>query len=308
MKRWFPLIRGGHTLKRPRSVAFAAALLLAPGLGAHAQDGRQSVHWAYAAFFGTGRYTLDGGAETTMLSFAPGRLFRESELSGTGERRAGYRLRVPLSIGAHELDAPESLPDLRFHSVTSLSIVPGVEIDLPISTLWSLKPLAYAGWGTDFGGDASALIFRAGLRSERRFDLDAFDLTLYNGLTRIGYSESDGASSGINLFEAGLDFGRLLPAKKMGDEPVRLYWHILYTRYFDELSLDAIGLLDEASSRLVEASSVGSEWELGAGFGKAGSRLGIWRLKFDRVGISYRFDSDGQFSGIGIVFKSLFAR
>lgn len=243
-----------------------------------------------------------------MLSLSPGHIFRRAEFSEAGERRVGYRLRVPFSIGAHDLDTPASLPDLRLDSVNSLSVVPGVEIDLPISALWNLKPLVYVGMGTDFGGDASATIFRIGLRSERKFDLDAIDLALYNGLARMGYSEHGGESSGINLFEAGLDFGRMLPGKKIGGEPVRLYWHMLYTRYFDQLSLDAVDLLDEPSTRLVESSSVGSEWELGAGFGRSDGRLGVWRLRFDRVGITYRFDSDGQFSGVGIVFKSLFAR
>jgi hypothetical protein len=51
-----------------------------------------------------------------------------------------------------------------------------------------------------------------------------------------------------------------------------------------------------------------SEWELGVAFSKASGRIGWWRLRFDRVGIAYRLGADGEFSGIGIVFKSLFDR
>ena len=283
-------------------------LALAPAAACLAQDTAQSVSWAYAAFFGTGRYSLDGGAETTMLSFAPGHVFHQASLSDDGERRLGIRLRVPFSFGAHELDTPASIPELRFDSVNSLSVVPGVEIDVPISGLWNLKPLAYAGWGADFGGDVSAAIFRIGVRSERRFDLESLDLSLYNGLARMGYSERHGESSAVNFFETGLDFGRLLPRRKIGDEPVRLYWHVLYTNYFDALRLDAAGLIDNVSRGLVDVSSISSEWEIGVGFGRAGATLGIRRFRLDRVGLTYRFDSAGDFSGIGIVFKSLFAR
>jgi hypothetical protein len=290
--------RQGRGIARELSRCIAIAVVLAaPWSGAKAQD----VHWAYAAFFGTGHYSLDGESETTVLRIAGGGILRAAELDEAGARRVGIRIRVLSAIGAHEFDSPDLFPSFRFDSINSFSIVPGVEIDIPISPEWSLKPIAYAGWGTETGGDVDAAIYRFGLRSERVFEPGAIGVTLYNSLLRMGYSADDDTSDVVNLFEIGLDFSRALENRQIGGSPVEIYWHALYTRYFDELHLDS-------SDFSIETAGIDSEWEIGAGFGRQGGRLGIWRIRFDRVGIAYRFNSDGQFSGVGIVFKSLFDR
>ena len=259
------------------------------------------MHWAYAAFFGTGHYSLDGESETTVLRISAGHVFRQAALDETGMRTVGVRLKVPFAIGAHEFDSPDLFPSFTFDSINSFSIVPGVEFDIPIAARWSLKPLIYVGMGTETDGDVDAEIFRLGLRSERVFATSPTSVTLYNSLLRMGYSADDDSSDAVSLFEMGLDFGRSLANRKLGGAPVRIYWHALYTRYFDELTLDS------GDFSLVTAG-IDSEWEVGAGFGRQGARLGLWRIRFDRVGIAYRFNSDGRFSGVGIVFKSLFDR
>jgi hypothetical protein len=281
---------------RARRVALAF-LLAAASSGARAQ----SVHWAYASFFGTGHYSLDGESETTVLRVSAGHVVRRAELDEAGARMVGIRVRVPFAIGAHEFDSPDLFPSFRFESVNSFSIVPGVEIDVPIASHWNLKPMAYVGWGTETGGDVHAAIFRLGLRSERVFEPGSIDVALYNSLLRMGYSANDDSSDAVNLFEIGLDFSRALANRKLGGAPVEIHWHALYTRYFDEIHLDS-------SDFSLEPAGIDSEWEIGAGFGRQGERLGLWRIRFDRVGLAYRFDSDGQFSGVGIVFKSLFDR
>ena len=285
------------TRSRLRRLTVAALLSVAAVGSAEAQ----SVHWAYAAFFGTGRYSLDGESETTVLRIAPGHVLRPAAVDDAGARTVGIRLKFPLAIGAHEFESPDLLPTFSFSNINSFSIVPGVELDVPIAAHWSLKPLTYVGWGTETGGDVNAAIFRLGLRSERVFQPGATGVTLYNSLLRMGYSANDDTSSAVNLFEIGLDFSRALSNRKIGDAPVQIFWHVLYTSYFDELSLDSGDLA-------LETAGIDSEWEIGAGFGRQGARLTLWRLKIDRVGIAYRFDSDGQFSGVGIVFKSLFDR
>jgi hypothetical protein len=283
---------------RARSAQVAIALLLAVAAGSAKA---QSVHWAYAAFFGTGRYSLDGESETTVLRVAGGHVLRQARIEEDGSRTPGIRLRLPAAVGAHEFESRDLLPAFTLDSVNSFSIVPGIEIDVPMGAHWSLKPLAYLGWGTETGGEVDAAIFRLGLRSERVFEPGAIGVTLYNSLLRMGYSADDGSSSSVNLFEVGLDFSRSLENVKLGDAAVEIYWHALYTSYFDQLSLDSGDLS-------FESAGIDSEWEIGAGFGRQGERLALWKVKFDRVGVVYRFTSDGQFSGVGIVFKSLFDR
>ena len=292
-----PVSRAGCGRRRRSPGAFVLALLFLAASHAEAQ----SVHWAYAAFFGTGRYSLDGESETTVLSIAPGHVLRPATRDEAGKRTVGIRIRVPFAVGAHEFESPDLLPTFSLDSINSLSIVPGVELDVPIAAHWNLKPLLYVGVGTENDGNVDAEIFRIGVRNERLFEPGATEVALYNSLLRMGYSVDDGNSSTVNLFEIGLDFGRSLANRKLGDAPVRIYWHAVYTRYFDELRLDS-------GDVAIESAGIDSEWEIGAGFGREGERLRLWRLKFDRVGIAYRFDSDGEFSGVGIVFKSLFDR
>ncbi len=292
------IARCAHGSTRAWSRPIVTAVLLAcASLRAEAQ----SIHWAYAAFFGTGHYSLDGESETTVLRISAGHVIREASLDETGMRTLGIRVRVPFAIGATEFESPDLFPSFRFSSINSFSIVPGVEIDVPIAARWSLKPLVYVGMGTETGGGVDAEIYRLGLRSEWLFEPTETSVSLYNSLLRMGYSADDGSANTVNLLEIGLDFGRSLANRKLGDAPVRIFWHAMYTHYFDELTLDS-------GDFSLRPAGIDSEWEIGAGFGRQGGRLTLWRVKFDRVGVVYRFNSDGQFSGVGIVFKSLFDR
>jgi len=261
----------------------------------------ESFHWAYATHFGTGRYTLDGRTETVVLSVSPGWTWREPSLGSDGSRTIGYRFRFPVAVGTTEFESLDAINDLGLDSISALSVVPGVEIEIPVTGRWSLKPLAYLGLGAELGGGEHAGIFRLGLRSRLVFDLGDTDMHLVNAVERIGYSESGGSSDAFNLVLTGLDFSRPLENSRIGGERVVIGWHVMYTSYVDSLGLD----IRAASLR---PATISGEWELGVSFGKQSSRLRLWRLKFDRVGLAYRFDSEGDFSGIGIVFKALFDR
>jgi hypothetical protein len=98
----------------------------------------------------------------------------------------------------------------------------------------------------------------------------------------------------------GFEFDRRLGAKKIADEQVVLHWHVGYTSYLN--GLEIFPDLD------LERLELDGEWELGIAFGTGEEPLRLWRLKWDRVGIVYRFGSDGDFAGIGLVFHSLFER
>jgi hypothetical protein len=261
----------------------------------------EGIHWAYAAYFGTGRYSLDGRLDTTVVSFAPGRTLREPEILESGKRTLGYRIRVPVSLGAQEFGSLAQINQLALDRINAVSIVPGIEIDIPMSERWSLKSLAYLGLGAETGGGVDSKIFRFGFRSQLKFQFDQTEMALVNGIGRIGYSADDGSSDAINLIKTGLDFGRPLTEKKIGGDPVAINWHILYTNYLDSFGLDLSG------ARL-RPSAFSSEWELGVAIGKQAGQISLWRFNMDRIGLAYRFGAHGDFSGIGINFRSLFDR
>lgn len=259
------------------------------------------IHWAYAAYFGTGRYALDGLADTYVLSFTPGWEWRESEWDDSGRRQLGFRFRMPVAIGAHEFSPDVSLESFRLKSVNTISAVPGIEIEIPATERWTLRSLSYLGFGTELDGGASARLYWLGMRSQFKFELDETEIFLVNGLSRVGYSGEGEASSRIMPLSTGLEFRRQLANRKIGDEPVFLNWHVSYTKYLDELAFDFGG----ANTDPIQ---VASEWELGVAFSKGDQKLKLWRLSWDRVGLAYRFDPDGDFSGVSLVFQSLFDR
>ena len=90
-----------------------------------------SIHWAYAAHFGTGRYSLDGQTETAIVSVAPAWSWREPEFGEPGMRQFGYKFRVPIAFGAHEFSSLDTIGDLNLGSFEAISIVPGVEVEIP---------------------------------------------------------------------------------------------------------------------------------------------------------------------------------
>jgi hypothetical protein len=260
------------------------------------------IHWAYSAYFGTGHYELGTEEEVFTASVRPRRRWREASIGPDGRRRIGVDLRVPIGIGAHDFAADDLGGTFRLGNVGTVSAVPGVEIEFPVTSRWSLKPIAYAGWGTETHGDASAWIYWTGIKSRLRFHAASFDWSLVNGLTYVGYSSDASERGSVLPLLTGLEFQTPLNGKTIAEHPVHLHWHIAYTKYLNEVEFLSAG---GTSPHTVE---VGDEWEIGVAFGTGDEPLRLWRLRWDRVGIAYRFSNDGNFTGIGLVFHSLFDR
>jgi hypothetical protein len=179
--------------------------------------------------------------------------------------------------------------------------VPGVEADIPIGSRWSLRPFANVGWGTETGSDASsAWVYWTGVKSRLAFPgRDGFEWALVNSLTYSGYTNDAHQSSRVLPLFTAFEFDRPIE-KKIGGDPVHLYWHVGYTDYLKHEPLllgSGVGSID-----------VEDEWEAGMAFGKGAEPLRLWRLHWNRVGIAYRFSSDREFKGISIFFSSLFDR
>jgi hypothetical protein len=259
------------------------------------------IHWAYGAYFGTGVYRISGGEEAYILSARPRWGLRDAALDERGERTVGIDLRFPVAIGAYDLNVADIGGTLSIDNVGTLSAVPGIEFDVPIGPRWSLKPLAYVGWGTELDGDASAWIYWTGLKSRLIFPRDETTWALVNALTYVGYSAGTGENGNVLPLFTGFEVDRPLAMKKIGGEQVVLHWHVGYTSYLNEVEL-----LADATN--IEHIRLDDEWELGLAFSRGQEPLRLWRLHWDRVGVAYRFSSNGDFSGISLYFKSLYER
>jgi len=286
----------------PAILLAAAAIGAAADLSAQAND-EQFVHWAYAPYFGTGSYEVGDSQQLYALRLAKRWRLREPELNDPedGGRRIGIDLRVPVTIGTQYDRFGDLSGFFDTGNVSAISAVPGAEFTVPINARLTLKPLVYAGWGKELGGGDSAWIYWTGLRSQFAFEADAVEWWLINSLLVVGYTSAGTPSETVLPLLTGFEFRKPLSDLKLGGDPVYLNWSVAYTRYLNSLDL-RIGTVS------VPSLEVDDEWEVALAFSKGPVRLKLWRFQFDRLGIAYRFGTDGRFTGVGVVFRSLFDR
>jgi hypothetical protein len=264
---------------------------------AQPDDGAAPIHWAYGAFFGTGRYKLSDDASVDVLRVQFRHDFMEPALED-GRRRPGVTLRVPMAAGHQgELPLGGDIPEFAA-AVSTISVVPGIEFPVPIGEHWSIKPLASVGYGHALGSGDAAWIYRAGIRSEYKFATERFDWALTNALMILGFRDNNQVSQQAEPLTIGLEARIALKNRKIGDDPVFLHWHVARTHYLKEPIL---------SGELAEPIlALDGEWELGAAFSKGDSRVRLWKFGWDRVGFAIRMDSHGEFTGFRLNFRSLF--
>lgn len=283
------------------STANQAHKLMARAPASAQSESAEAIHWAYGAYFGTGRYTFGSGERAYVIGARPSWRWREAQLDTNGNRRVGVEFRLPVAIAAYRFELGTPGSTLRLDNIAALSVVPGIEFDIPVTERWSLKPLVHAGWGTELHGDASARIYWTGVKSRVSFQHGTLAWNLVNGLGTVGYSTDTGQRARVAPLLTGLEFERPLAGKTLRGEQVYLHWHVAHTNYLDEL--EAV-----PRSAMLEPVTIEDEWEVGAAFSTGHTPLRVWRLRWDRVGLAYRFSSGGDLQGVALTFRSLFDR
>ena len=265
-----------------------------------AQDpNANSVHWAYSSYFGTGWYQVDGDRDVFVLRTTPRRELREPGLDDDGVRTIGIELIFPITAGLDRFDLDDLPEAVDLDNLASLSLIPGINITIPINKRWSLRPFAAAGWGSILNGSESAWTYWAGVKSRYAFQNGNLNWALVNSATYVGYTPNEGPSEYFLPLMAGLEFDYPLGNKKLDDEQLFLSWHGMYTSF--ESNLDFVL---EGS----QATPITDQWEFGLSFHKQDNRIKIWWFSFDRLGMAYRFSSSGDLKGISFVFRSMFER
>src|SRR5262245_39052500 len=102
------------------------------------------INWWYSATFGTGFYKI-GPAVATVI-----RLPFSYRVQAMEEGRVGVNLLAPVTVAAYHLNLRE-LNQLNLHDdVAAASVLPGAEVEIPMTERWRLKPFAQAGMGSEF--------------------------------------------------------------------------------------------------------------------------------------------------------------
>jgi hypothetical protein len=263
--------------------SMAAALgLAAPGraqtppaaVQQRAERPDELFNWYYASVFGTGYYRI--GEEQVGVARVPLRY----ELRAASAERWAVHLTLPVSVAFAEFDLENF--DLGKVRAQGLSVLPGIEVEIPLAEDWRLRPYANLGGGWEFESDQSSTIFSLGATTRyTRPALEASRLALGGRLAYAGYSAGGEASQLVQL-SAGAELA--VPAGfTLGERPALLAFQLIGTVYVKELEF----LLPSTGTR-----QVSREAELGLA-------LGVWRpfevlgVSFDRLGLAYRAGDSG---------------
>lgn len=280
--------------------SFCATVLLLSGIQADAQtEDINAVHWAYSTYFGSGWYQVSDAQDAFAIRYTPRRSLSDTQLREDGTRQWGIELRFPVTVGLNHFPLDDLPGSVDPENLASISFTPSVYLTWPANERWMLRPFAALGWGTLLNGDESAWSYWAGVKSRYVLHEGARELALLNSLAFVGYSPSDGSGEDFWPVMSALEFGHPVLRDPGDARKWRLNWHLSYTFFQNDLDL---------VSRNLETEPVSDQWELGLAVSREDAAISIWRFEFERLGLSYRFSSNGDLQGIGLVFSSLFDR
>ena len=117
--------------------------------------------YSYAIFTGTGFYKLNDRRLLVLRAPFSWRIRdREPE---TGQM--SIKLLLPMALGITDFEKISDIPELDVDSLATLSFVPGVELEFPVTVEWAIKPFIQAGLGWDLKSSAHTAIWGGGLRT-----------------------------------------------------------------------------------------------------------------------------------------------
>jgi hypothetical protein len=271
-------------------VALASLLVLSPVLAqsqpATVHDRQDLINWYYSATFGTGVYTA-GDRSVSVLQLPYSR-----DLKTVADDGTGLRFKVSTTFGFYDYSISGSISNDIPHRISTLSVMPGLEWEVPLSARWTVRPYVDAGFGQELAGRESAWIYDFGVKSRIFIAQDkGVEFALINSLTSAGYRPRGGPTSPFGYVATGLDV--TIPTNdSLFGRPVYIGVTPVYLYYFNHLSFAEF---DNPRNRIRE------EVELAISI----VTRKPWSLKFfdfDRVGLAIH--SSGDVTGVSL-FTSL---
>jgi hypothetical protein len=203
------------------------------------------------------------------------------------ERVWGVEITLPVSLGGHEVSAATGVGDL-VRRVGTYTVVPGVELHVPVGQHWMIKPFGEVGLtGSTAGGGADAL-YGVGVRTRAGYDAGRVGLTLGGALE---YKSGGDSRSLVRYFStAAVAADAQLPVSlRIGGRAAHAGIFSI-VRVFSDVKLRTIGRAPISINRQVEA---------GLSFA-TDPPLKIWKVKLPWIGLAYR--DGGALSGVVVYF------
>jgi hypothetical protein len=180
--------RAVHTRALPLACALTLATTMAtaqtptPPLKLSLPNSTINVNYVYAASLGFGGYSL-AGLSANVYTLPLG--YTLDDIARTGWN---LRLLFPVQLGFYDFKTTAAGQSLSV-SQQSLSVVPGAELEIPVTDRFTVKPFVQGGVGHTFGagsGNPDSWIYLAGARSVAQWHTDEYTLSLGNGVIFAG--------------------------------------------------------------------------------------------------------------------------
>lgn len=272
-------------------------LLLWSAFAVARESESSTIHWAYSAYFGSGWYQLDGEQDVYVLRMTPRWTTRDYSIDKFRNRRLGVKIKMPVTAGLHSFEVEDLPGTLDAENLASLSVAPGVDIEIPVTQRWLLRPFASLGWGTLLDSSESSWTYWGGIKSRYALQSGKLGWAILNSAGFVGYSPSNGASESFWPLSIGMEFDYPVFGPANDGDQMMLYWHVNYTTFEDDVDFE---------SRVGGVQAISDQWEVGIAIGERDDRIAIWFMDFERLGLGYRASSNGELRGITFVFRSLF--
>ena len=241
--------------------------------------GNITVNYVYAAQLGFGGYSI-GGLDVAVYTLPLAYTF--SDLFGPGY---DLRIRLPVQYGNYQFQAhPAGAPKITVNANT-LAGIPGVELFIPLTRQWRLRP--YAEWGllTAFEPDSLTQLWSVGVRSLYEQPWQDFTFSLGQALLGAGNVDVNGGDAvQYGTLENGIAASHPLGFELDGTKPYGSLFFIWY--YF---------FPDMQFSRAYRGPLlVQNQYEIGTSIGQF-IPFTFYGLEKQQVGVSFRF---GEFSAV----------
>lgn len=272
--------------RRIAAVAFFTLLLCSQAQAQGLTDRGSLVNWYYSATFGTGVYTA-GDRTVSVLQLPFSRAWKNVDDDGYG-----LKFKVSSTLGFYDYNVDSVFNGKVPDRISTLSVLPGIEWEFPMSGRWTVRPFVDGGYGQELTGNESAWIYDFGVKSRFLLARDhGVEFALVNSLTSAGYRQSGGPTQPLGYLATGVDITVPTGSTAFG-RPLDIGITPIYFYYFNRFNLTQ---LNNSQNRIRE------EAELAVSL----TSRKPWSFRFfdvERIGLAIR--STGDVTGVSL-FTSL---
>lgn len=231
----------------------------------------EPANYAFSNYLGSGLYRTSG-QEATVFNMPFSYEFNN-------QTETQFRLRLPVSVGFFDFDVSGLPEGVVPESIDTISFVPGVEFDYPISKDITVTPYFDLGGARNLSTGTNTAIYSSGISLYYPLDGGEYKPLWVNRMYYAGhYTDETEQREEYAAFQTGIDIG--LP-HQFDIAGVSIQPTVFATTYWYFVALE----FDSPSGKDV---SVSNSYEVGVTL-KSNKYLGYSFLSLDRLGIGYRF-------------------